>query len=244
MSVIRTVRTWLKEQVDKLLLLPAYFRALAKEWLNILFGETLVGIVFLVWWSLGAPTNHALIVVFVSAMFVAGYYAWRADHLRLKATIEITRVVPREWMHTHDATVSAGQPAKSYYLEVVNRSAAFTIEGVSVQLSRIEPDAPNWDFLPISLHLQHDNPKNPEDQVRSFSLNPGEPRNIDFVSALEGDNRFSVVHVVAWVNNQIPFDTEGNRLQVRITAKDMPSLLRWFKVWRDNSGFLQCQIEE
>jgi hypothetical protein len=86
---MRKLRTWLIGQFEKLLLMPDYFRALAKEWLNILFGETLVGIGFLIWWALGAPTNHALIVVFVIAMFVAGYYAWRSDHARLIPQLEV-----------------------------------------------------------------------------------------------------------------------------------------------------------
>jgi|ERR1700691_2645094 len=89
MSIMRQLRTWLMKQLEKLLLMPDYFRALAKEWLNILFGETLVGIGFLVWWALGAPTNHALVVVFVIAMFVAGYYAWRAVHIRLIPSFEV-----------------------------------------------------------------------------------------------------------------------------------------------------------
>jgi hypothetical protein len=84
------------KQLEKLLLMPGYFRALAKQWLNILFGETLVGIGFLIWWALGAPTNHALIIVFVVAMFVAGYYAWRADHVRLLPQLSIGSVVVQE----------------------------------------------------------------------------------------------------------------------------------------------------
>ena len=87
---MRQFRTWLRKQFEKLLLLPDYFRALAKEWLNILFGETLVGIGFLVWWALGAPTNHALIAVFLLAMFVAGYYAWRVDHSRFIPKYKVT----------------------------------------------------------------------------------------------------------------------------------------------------------
>ena len=93
---MRQFRTWLRKQLEKLLLMPNYFRALAKEWLNVLFGETLVGIGFLVWWALGAPTNHALIIVFVLAMFVAGYYAWRADHIRLIPRLEIKKLVLQE----------------------------------------------------------------------------------------------------------------------------------------------------
>jgi len=240
---MRQFRTWLIAQLEKLLFVPDYFRAMAKEWLNILFGETLVGIAFLLWWALGAPTNHALVVVFVAALFVAGYYAWHADHLRLETKIEIPRVCPREWTIAQ-GNANAGHRAKAYYIELVNRSEGVTIEGVSVQLSGMSPEAPNWDFLPIPLHLQHDNPTKPEDQIRSFSLNPGEPRNIDFVSALEGDNRFSVVHVVAGVNHHIPFDTKGNRLQVRIAAKNTPPLLIWLRVWRDEAGFIECEIEK
>lgn len=79
----------LLRQFGKLVLLPDYFRVLAKEWLNILFGETLVGIGFLLWWALAGPSNAKLIVVFVAAMFVAGFYAWRADHARLLPKLEV-----------------------------------------------------------------------------------------------------------------------------------------------------------
>jgi len=65
-----TIYHWFLRQFGKLVLLPDYFRVLAKEWLNILFGETLVGIAFLLWWSLAGPSNAKLIVVFVAAMFV------------------------------------------------------------------------------------------------------------------------------------------------------------------------------
>jgi hypothetical protein len=221
--------------------MPDYFRALAKEWSNVLFGETLVGIGFLVWWALGAPTNHALVVVFVIAMFVAGYYAWRAQHLRLITKLEIARAWSEEWMIGENDPHS-GHPARRYHLEIVNRSEGVTIEGVSVQLSDIFPQAPNFGFLPIPLHWQHDNPSRAEDQQRSVDLNPCEPRNIDFVSAIRGDNRFSVIHVVAGVNHYIPFDTGGNRLQVRIAAKNMPAFLCWFKVWRDDAGMIVCEV--
>jgi hypothetical protein len=93
LPAMRHFRTWLIAQFAKLLLMPDYFRALAKEWLNILFGETLVGIGFLVWWALGAPTNHSLIVVFVIAMFVAGYYAWRAVYIRLQPKFKVEKII-------------------------------------------------------------------------------------------------------------------------------------------------------
>lgn len=222
--------------------MPDYFRAIAKEWLNILFGETLVGIAFLIWWALGAPRDHALVTVFVIAMFVAGYYAWRAHHVRLEPKIEISRICSGEWTVARD-DAHAFQQAKSYYIELVNQSEGVTTEGISVQLSGMSPPATTWNFLPIALHLQHDNPSRPEDQIRHFTLNPKETRNIDFISALEGDNRFSVVHVMHGATHLVPY-TGNNRLQVRVTAKNTPAFFVWFKVWRDGAGALQCEIEK
>jgi len=231
------------KQLGKLLLMPDYFRALAKEWFNILFGETLVGIGFLIWWALGAPTNHALVVVFVLAMFVAGYYAWRADHLRLETKIEIAQLHTQEWT-IPQGSVNAGHLARAYYFEVLNMSEGVTVEDVNVQLRSMVPGVSNLNWLPIHLRLKHDNPANGKGYARSFNLNPREPRNVDFVTALEGDNRFSVNHVAGWANDKVPFETGGNRLQVMVTAKNMPILLVWFKVWRDEFGRIHCEIEK
>jgi hypothetical protein len=63
-----SIYQWFLRQFGELVFrLPArFFRVIAKEWLNILFGETLVGIGFLLWWSLAGPSNAKLIVVFIS----------------------------------------------------------------------------------------------------------------------------------------------------------------------------------
>jgi hypothetical protein len=88
-----SIYQWFRRQFGKFGLLPDFFQVIAKEWLNILFGETLVGIAFLLWWSLAGPSNAKLIVVFVLAMFVAGYFAWRADHVRLMPQLEVTQFI-------------------------------------------------------------------------------------------------------------------------------------------------------
>jgi len=209
--------------------------------MSILFGETIVGVGFLLWWALANPSNEKLIYVFIIAMFVAGFYAWHAHHLRLQRRIEIIQITPREWP-IKPGEPHAGQRARAYQIEVINRSEGTTVENVSVQLNAISPKWENWEFLPIPLHLRHDNPSKPEDQLRVFSLDPGEQRNIDFISAFEGDNRFAVVHVVHGATWEVPY-TERNRLQVRITAKDIPASFFWFKVWRDGTGRLQCEME-
>jgi hypothetical protein len=83
---MRKLRAWLSSRFLSLL---DYFHAIAKQWMNILFGETVVGVVFLLWWALFNPKNPPLILVFVVAMFVAGYYAWLADHSRLVPKFEV-----------------------------------------------------------------------------------------------------------------------------------------------------------
>jgi len=76
---LRTLRSWLRTRFQTFDLLPEYLGAIIEEWMNILFGETIVGAGFLIWWALTNPKNPPLIAVFVVAMFVAGYYVWRAD---------------------------------------------------------------------------------------------------------------------------------------------------------------------
>jgi hypothetical protein len=100
---MRSIFDWLRRQFGNLVLLPIFFRVIAKEWLNILFGETLVGIAFLLWWSLAGPSNAKLIFVFVAAMLVAGYYAWLADHTRLVPKLEV-KDFTRQTTDTFDHT--------------------------------------------------------------------------------------------------------------------------------------------
>jgi hypothetical protein len=49
------LRGWLSKWFTTFLSLPDYFHAIARQWMNILFGETLVGVVFLLWWALFNP---------------------------------------------------------------------------------------------------------------------------------------------------------------------------------------------
>ena len=92
---------WLKTRLETLVLLPDYGKATAKQWMNILFGETVVGVIFLIWWALTNPKNPPLVLIFVVAVIVAGYFVWRADHLRLIAQFEI-----HEWCIQSTPTTS------------------------------------------------------------------------------------------------------------------------------------------
>jgi len=245
---IPAMRRWLVRRFRTFDFLGDYFSSFYKNFVDIAFGVAVVGVIwavpFLLWavvtqfTSLPAWVNWTAII---AAVFITGYYLWRADHIRLETKIEIIQISPREWP-IKQGDPHAGQRARAYQIEIINRSEGVTAENVSVQLCAIEPKWVNWEFLPIPLHVRHDNPTRPEDQIRAFSLDPQEQRNIDFISAFEGDNRFSVVHIVHGATWEVPY-TDRNRLQVRITARNMPASFYWFKVWRDNAGRLQCEME-
>jgi hypothetical protein len=70
-------------------LVPQYLGAIAKEWTNLLFGEGVLAVVFLIWWALGSPP---LVLIFLSAALVAGYYAWRPLYLRLTPKLKLEQI--------------------------------------------------------------------------------------------------------------------------------------------------------
>jgi hypothetical protein len=224
-------------------LIMGYWRAVREHAWEIFWGSGVPGIVFTIYTLYYAPARAYIPWAVAWAVLVAGYFIWRADHIRLEKKIEITRLQTQEWT-IPQGSVNAGHHARAYYFEVFNQSEGDTVEGISVQLRAIIPEVPNLNWLPVHLHLKHDDPLKLESYVRNFDLNPREPRNVDLVSALQGDNRFTVLHTVFRANNIVPFDTEGHRLQVMLTAKNMSALLVWFKVWRDETGLIQCEIEK
>jgi hypothetical protein len=241
---MRNVARWLKRRFGTFDLLPEYFTAAIQQMQNILWGALLPFVAWGIWFIVSTPPTSVNVVAIGLALFMAGYYVWRADHLRLARKISITGLRVQEWTIIPRGSIGEGHPARSYYLEIVNESDGTTIGDVSVQLRHISPEVPNLNWLPIHLHVKHDNPVREEDYVRSFNLNPHETKNIDFVSSTEGDNRFTVIHIVPGVNKFVFFDTKGHRLQVIVTAKDMPAVSIWVRVWRDEAGLLMCEIEK
>jgi hypothetical protein len=84
---------WLKTRFETFDLLPDYFGAVVKNWHDILWGASVFAVAFLIWWFLGNPPTWIIGVYLVGAMFIAGYYAWRSDHLRLIPKLEIAQIV-------------------------------------------------------------------------------------------------------------------------------------------------------
>src|ERR1700685_3157736 len=75
------------------LCIPDYCKAMARQWSNLILGETVLAVVFLVWWALVNPSNPPLIATFVIAGFVASYLIWYGEHVRLLPGLRVARVL-------------------------------------------------------------------------------------------------------------------------------------------------------
>jgi hypothetical protein len=175
-----------KEGLDKKLLYAYWLAVWGHAW-EIWWGAGVIGVICTVLTLYYAPSRWILGWAVAWVFLVAGYFTWRADRIRLQQKIEVTRVRTHSWPHLDGGT------GTQYYFGVVNKSEAETIHKVRVQLLEIIPAVENRDWLPIPLHLQHDNPLSGV-LTQSFDLHPREPRNIDlFTTATATGN--SVAHI-------------------------------------------------
>jgi hypothetical protein len=225
-----------KEGLDKKFLCAYWVAVWGHAW-EIWWGAGVIGVICTVLTIYYAPSRWILGWAVAWVFLVAGYYAWRADHVRLQQKIEATRV------RTHSYPHRDGGKGTQYYFGIINNSEAATIHGVRVQLMEIIPEIENHDWLPIPLHLKHDNPLSGV-FTQSFDLHPREPRNIDlFTTATATGNR--VAHFalsVSGVDLRLPI-TGRCRFRVMINAEDVPVLFVWFAVWMDEGGILRCEMD-
>lgn len=215
-------------------LLPEYFTAAASQMQNILWGALLPFVAWGIWFVVGNPPTWVNATALGVALFLAGYYVWRADHLRLQPAFEITRVIPQTWTDQN-----TGRHAMAYYFEVINKSETTSILEAEVHLSEITPAVENLEWLPVHLTHKHDRSIPRE---KTFNLHPGKPKHIDFVSALEKSSQFTVLHIVSDANNQV-VGRDRRRLKVTINGKDVPALSAWFDVYFTEDGFFVCEME-
>jgi hypothetical protein len=231
---MRQFFNWLNKRFGTFDPLPQYFTAAGQQIQNVLWGALLPFLAWGIWFIVGTPPAWINLTVVFLAVFVAGYYVWRADHLRLEKAFEIKAVRFQTWRDD-----ASGRYAFAYYLEIVNKSETTSIEEAEAQLEKIEPLVENFDWLPVHLRHKHDHSPHGE---KLFTLHPGKIKHIDFVSAFEKDDSFTVLHIVGGVTNEVPAK-ERHRLRVILTGKDVPALSRWFEVCIDQDGFLQCDME-
>ncbi|HWZ30940.1 MAG TPA: hypothetical protein VNX18_06390 [Bryobacteraceae bacterium] len=151
------------------------------------------------------------------------------EQLSPNAEIDTTPTL-QEW--TDNAT---GQLARAFYLTIRNPSAA-ALRNVSVHLTDISPSVPNLEWLPIPLHIKHDNISPPKE---FFNMPPGAVRHIDLVSHIVSLPEFTIEHIVAGVNNRAPIASYVLSVSVQGDDVAAPHLVK-FLVRLDHHGKLVC----
>lgn len=103
-------------------------------------------------------------------------------------------------------------PPWTLYRLGVRNTTADSIEGVFVEVTDIQPNAPN--FLPLRLHIMHDNPP----QHQTFTLDSDYTQFVDIVAILNGQGapQFQLQHIVAGIAND---NLLGPASQLTITAR-------------------------
>jgi hypothetical protein len=76
-------RQWLKRRFATFDWLPEYFTSAARTMQDILWGALLPFVAWGIWFIVSNPPTWVNATAIGTALFLAGYYVWRADHIRL-----------------------------------------------------------------------------------------------------------------------------------------------------------------
>lgn len=122
---------------------------------------------------------------------------------------------------------------RAYYFAVENTGGT-TIENVSTRLVEISPEVVTLSWLPVSLHIKHDNDSPHQTQMQ---LNPHEKKHVDLVSKVDAHTDMGLSFAQK-VDQRLP---QGRyELTVEVTGKDVPRSTAQFQVWTDEMGSLHC----
>lgn len=206
----------IRKQFQTLESIPQYFRAIAKEWMNILFGESLVGVVFLIWWALGSPP---LVIIFLLAVLVAGYYAWRATFLHSVPKIGIKRFVV-----TQTPTSNAGIFYAYVHIipECLTEAPVYECQGRLLRVLRKSRTKVEWEPTQIDEPLEL--VWSIYDDTVPRTLQPGiDTRlNLCFINNMDG-NIYPAVQRLPLRCSKVFNKTDSFRFDIRLTARDCPA---------------------
>jgi hypothetical protein len=162
--------------------------------------------------------------------------AWLKEHRQLEPRLVIGD--PDYYSH------NAPRLTHCYRVPISNRSGAKTIRNVGVQLVDIQPK-PEYYPWGSSLPLQWKDSLKPEGSTEPFrryrDVRAGNPEEMDFVQAMQGDSTITVNHSVDRISEHtIPLPPSTYRITLEVKGDDVPPTKAAFEVWMDKHGKLQC----
>jgi hypothetical protein len=205
---------WIQRWAERYALLPQYFTAIAKRWQDYLWGPSVVAVAMVLVFALGHLPAWAIVLYFVFVLFIAGYFAWRADHLRLMPKFAVTEMIahPAE-TETRDFTL---------YVQIVPEcltdAPVYECRGELLRVSHRHSSEEKWTVtgLNFPLILGWDCYG-----IQPFTLQPGIKRRLNV--CWWDDKRMFIRPAVEPLPSlwRTVFDSLGTfKFDIRITAKD------------------------
>lgn len=208
---MQPVRKYLSFQVQLVQFLPEYIQAIAGQWTNLLFGETVLAVIFLIWWAIGSPP---LILIFVSAALLAAYYAWQSCYVRLIPSLFVTQVHITPTPTTSPESLVMIQ----IELECLTQSPVNECQGHLLRVLKKSNDTEPWKSTAMDESLEL--PRSIHDNAQPFTLLPGVPVRLNLCMILESGR-------IQLVGDRVPLrwaevfnGTDIFKFDVSVTAKD------------------------
>jgi hypothetical protein len=94
MKSIDSLRDWTaaRRRDLSLSLLPGYFGKVATTWQGILWGGSVLFVIWGIHFIVGNPPTWVNWTAILAALFLAGYYVWRNDHIRLLPKFSVREI--------------------------------------------------------------------------------------------------------------------------------------------------------
>jgi len=223
-EVCAVAKGWIQRWATKYELLPEYITALNRRWQDFLWGESVIAVMMVVAIALLQPKAWVVVLYFMFVLVLAGYFAWRADHIRLMPQFEILRNVHIQNTPNFD---DAGRVrGRSIYVQLEPRCLTDAVvehcQGHLLRILHKYPtgvvDSDKWEPTEMneSLILGWSLDKNSE-----ATLRPGVPKRLNVFSVYSEER---VIRPTVAVLPGRWFDVmtrQGSfRFEIRLTAKD------------------------
>jgi hypothetical protein len=229
---------WFKRRFKELDLLEKYFPLLFTRWQAALWGGSVLAVAF-GWHFITADWPYPVKVsACVTALFFAGYYLWRADHIRLVPKLKADSVHAQE-------TPTNFETVRAIFIQVELRCltevAVHECRGHLVRVYKKYMDQDRWEPTEMNESLYLGWSHRGHEPV---TLEPGAEPRLNICHWASNSKQ------IIPATNPVPlraahvFNSTGTFLfEVRITSKDCAPTDLWVSVSLDNRAWNQPLIE-
>ena len=202
---MRRLFLWFKTRFQTFDLLPDYFRAVVRQWHEILWGASLAAVAFVLWWFLGNPSPTIIAYYLVAVLAVAGYFVWRSERIRLIPGIKIrgvklqTTPVTRTWEGRVDGLARERRidtrTLVQIEIECLSENPVYECRGYLQRARRWSDEKNEWEASELrSLVLVWDN-----ELTQEITQHRGVEKPLNIICIQHSDGQ-----IVPWVFGDIP----------------------------------------